>query len=214
MDNNLENNDWKKEAPILAALPVHNPFSAPEGYFEDLSLHIKNVVYLEKMKSKVAEPGFSTPENYFDELSQDINAEILTSRLKSISTAQDFTAPANYFEQMQQRILDQTVRKENPVKETKVMRLWHSKLLRYASAACLLMVCSIGFYFYQHNSAGRKLAYMDMATEQMLYDIDEQVIIDHIEANGLEQAKPSASELAMENYILSNYTQSDIAGNL
>lgn len=209
MDNNLENNDWKKEVPILAALPVHNPFSAPEGYFEDLSLQITNAVYLEKMKNKVAEPGFSTPANYFDELSQDINAEILTSRFKSISTAQDFTAPANYFEQMQQRILNQTVRKE-----TKVLRLWHSRLLKYASAACLVILCSIGFYFYQHKSAGGKLAYMDMATEQMLYDIDEQVIIDHIEANGLEQAKPSASELAMENYILSNYTQSDIAGNL
>ncbi|SMD06783.1 hypothetical protein [Pedobacter nyackensis] len=209
MDNNLENNDWKKEAPILAALPIHNPFSAPEGYFDDLSLQITNVVYLEKMKNKVAEPGFNTPENYFDELSQDINTEILTSRLKSISTAQNFTAPANYFEQMQQRILDQTVRKE-----TKVLRLWHSRLLKYASAACLAILCSIGFYFYQHKSAGSKLAYMDMATEQMLYDIDEQVIIDHIEANGLEQAKPSASELAMENYILSNYSQSDIAGNL
>jgi hypothetical protein len=214
MDNNLENNDWKKEAPILAALPVHNPFSAPEGYFEDLSLQITNAIYLEKMKNKVGDSGFSTPENYFNELSQDISAEILTSRLKSISTTQDFTAPANYFEQMQQRILDQTVRKETAVKETKVLRLWHSRLLKYASAACLVMLCSIGFYFYQHKSAGGKLAYMDMATEQMLYDIDEQVIIDHIEANGLEQAKPSASEQAMENYILSNYSQSDIAGNL
>lgn len=48
MDNQGENNDWKKEAPTLAGLSVHHPFSVPEGYFEELPHHISSAVYLEK----------------------------------------------------------------------------------------------------------------------------------------------------------------------
>ena len=50
----------------------------------------------------------------------------------------------------------------------------------------------------------------DMAMEQMLYDIDEEAIIEHIETNPELIQKATASELAMENYILSNYSQNDL----
>ncbi|WP_316816019.1 hypothetical protein [Pedobacter nyackensis] len=216
MDNNLENNDWKKEAPTLAALPVDHSFSVPEGYFEHLPLQITNAIYLEKLKAKVADTDFSTPEGYFEELGGQINAEILTERLKVIAplAEQNTAVPANYFEKLQANILSKTV--DEPVKSqpTKIVSLWHSNILKYASAACFVILSAAGLYFYAQNHPGTRFAYTDSSTEQMLYDIDEQVIIDHIEANGLQEPKPAAKDVALENYILNNYSQSDIALNL
>lgn len=216
MDNNLENNDWKKEAPVLAALPVHHSFSVPEGYFEHLPLQIRNAIYLEKLKAKVPDTDFSTPEGYFEELSGQINAEILTERLKIIAplSEQNTTVPANYFEKLQANILSKTIDEQAKQQPAKIVRLWRSNILKYASAACFVILSAVGLYFYEQNHTGTKLAYTDMATEQMLYDIDEQVIIDHIEANGLQEPKPAAKDVALENYILNNYSQSDIALNL
>lgn len=212
MDNNLENNDWKEEAPKLAALPVRHGFSAPEGYFEHLPLQISNAIYLDKLKAKAVDSGFSTPAGYFDNLNQQINSEILAERLKAIAPVKDYTpTPVNYFEQLQANILSKTVALKQP---TKIARLWHSAILKYTSAACFLIVSATGLYFYEQQPQNIRLAYSDIATEQMLYDIDEQVIIDHIEANDLQQAKPAATDLALENYILNNYTQSEIASSL
>jgi len=212
MDNNLENNDWKEEAPTLAALTVQHAFSVPEGYFEHLPLQITNAIYLDKLKAKAVESGFTTPTNYFDNLNQQINSEVLTERLKTIAPVKEYVpVSADYFEKLQANILSKTVEVKRP---TKVVRLWHSAMLKYASAACFVIVSATGLYFYDQQAQHTRLAYSDMPTEQMLYDIDEQVIIDHIEANDLQQAKPAATDVALENYILNNYTQSDIASDL
>lgn len=199
----------------MAALPVHHSFSVPEGYFEHLPLQITNAIYLEKLKSEVADTDFSTPEGYFKGLTEQINAEILTERLKAIAPVAELTAvPANYFEKLQANILSKTVDEQVKKQPTKIVRLWRSNMLKYASAACFLILSAVGLYFYEQNHPGAKFAHTDIATEQMLYDIDEQVIIDHIEANGLHEPKPAAKDVALENYILNNYSQSDIALNL
>lgn len=216
MDNNLENNDWKKEAPALAALPLHHSFSVPEGYFEHLPLQITNAIYLEKLKNKVAGTDFSTPEGYFEKLREQINAEVINERLKVIAplAEQNTAVPANYFEKLQANILSKTVDEQVKKQPAKIVRLWHSNILKYASAACFVILSGVGLYFYEQNHSSTKFANTDIATEQMLYDIDEQVIIDHIEANGLHEPKPAAKDVALENYILNNYSQSDIALNL
>ncbi|TCC95837.1 hypothetical protein [Pedobacter hiemivivus] len=215
MDNQEENNDWKKEAPILAGLSVHHPFSVPEGYFEELPLRISNAVYLEKIKTKVAESGFTTPINYFNELREDINAALLKEKIKAaVPEGHDYAVPANYFEQLQSNILSKTIYEAKTPQSPRVVRLWHSKLLKYASAACFMIMSATGVYFYQQHKPAQKLAYNELATEQILYDIDEDVIIDHIKDNDLQQAKPAAKDVALENYILSNYSQNEIASNL
>lgn len=215
MDNNLENNDWKKEAPLLAALPVQQSFSVPEGYFEQLSVQITNATYLEKLKAKAGDTGFNTPENYFEELNQQINTEILAERLKVIAPVKEYAAVApDYFDKLKANILAKTVDVPAKPTATKVLRLWHSSMLKYASAACFVILSAIGLYFYDQNQRNTRLAYIDVPTEQMLYDIDEQVIIDHIEANDLHQTKQADTDVALESYILNNYSQSDIASNL
>lgn len=214
MDDKLGNNDWKKEAPILAGLPMRHPFSVPEGYFDDLPHRISNGIYLEKLKNKVTDTGLTTPENYFNELHQHISSELLAVRLKSLAPVSDYELPEGFFEQQRTIILNKTVNKEKKVYRSKVIRLWHSSLLKYASAACFIILSTTGLYFYQQHSQDSKVAYADMATEQILYDIDEQVIIDHIQANDLQQAKPAATDVVLENYILNNYSQSDLAPDL
>lgn len=213
MDNNLENNDWKQEAPNLAAMPVHQSFSVPEGYFEQLPLQIANGIYLEKIKAKATDSGFNTPENYFNELNQQINSEILEERLKNIvPVAEQAAVPSNYFEQLQANILAKTVDQDKK-QASKIVRLLHSSMLKYASAACFIILSATGLYFYQQQSHTGKLVSTDIPTDQMLYDIDEQIIIEHIESNDLHQSKLATSDLALENYILNNYSQNDIASN-
>lgn len=215
MDNNLENKDWKDEAPTLAALPLQHAFSVPEGYFERLPIQITNVIYLDKLKEKAAETGFNAPDHYFEELNQQIHSEILAERLKAIAPVKEYApVSAVYFEELSASIRAKTI--GAPQKQpNKIVRLWQSSLLKYASAACFVIVSATGLYFYQQQAQhNTKLAYAEMPTEQMLYDIDEQVIIEHIEANDLHQTKPAATDVALENYILNNYTQSDIASDL
>lgn len=215
MDNQGENNDWKKEAPTLAGLSVHHPFSVPEGYFEELPHRISNAIYLEKIKAKTVDSGFTTPANYFNELSEQINAELLKEKIKAaVPEGNDYAVPANYFEQLQSNILSKTIYETKTTQSPKVVRLWHSKVLKYASAACFIILSTTGFYFYKHHIPTQKLTYNELATEQFLYDIDEEVIIDHINDNDLHQAKPAATDVALENYILSNYSQNEIASNL
>lgn len=160
------------------------------------------------MDEKLTESGFTTPDNYFSELGNAIQAKVVTERLKAVAASDGYSVPENYFEQLQASILNKTT------KEKKVLRLWRSGLLKYASAACLVILSATGFYFYDILQPHKKTVYRDFATEQLLYDIDEQVIIDHIQANDLQQTKPSPTEVALENYILNNYTQSDIASGL
>lgn len=214
MDDKLGHNDWKKEAPILAGLSVHRPFSVPDDYFDGLSDRIMNSVFLEKLQNEVSETGLTTPENYFSDLNQRIGSAVFTARLKALSPVSGYEVPEGFFEQQGTIILNNAVKKDKKAYRSKVIRLWHSSLLKYASAACFIILSTTGIYFYQQHSQTSKVAYADMATEQILYDIDEQVIIDHIQANDLQKAEPVATDVALENYILNNYSQSDLATDL
>ncbi|TDQ07408.1 hypothetical protein [Pedobacter metabolipauper] len=205
MEQNIENNDWKKEAPFLAGLPVRNAFSVPEGYFEGLSVQISGAVYLESLKD-VEHAGFTLPENYFEGLGESIHAKLIAERLKEEIPNEGLIVPVNYFDDLQASILAKTTGAPQP----KIVRLWHSKLLKYASAACFLIMASAGLYF-NYQSPAQPVNYAELAAEQMLFDIDEDVIIDHIEANGMQEQKvANTKDAALESYILSNYSQSDL----
>lgn len=170
----------------------------------------ENLEHSEWMKG-MKETGFTTPSNYFEELNDSIKAKVFTERLKSAVPDDGYTVPEGYFEQLQSNILAKTTGQTQP----KIIRLWRSNLLKYASAACFIIIAAAGIYFNSNeHPAIQKASYADVATEQMLFDIDEEVIIEHIEANFKDQQKPNASETALENYILNNYTQNDLTTNL
>lgn len=198
MENNLEN------------IPKNNPFSVPEEYFGESRSRVANAIFLDKLKSRVTSDGFTTPDPYFAELTGEISAVIATENLKTLATTAGYAVPKGYFEELQINIIAKTSAKRKP----SVLKLWHSSIMKYASAACFIILSTTGFYFYQQHSPSLKIAYNDMATEQMLYDIDEDVIIDHIRDNNLQQVKAPATDVALENYILSNYSQNEIASDL
>ncbi|MCX2450932.1 hypothetical protein OQX61_06575 [Pedobacter sp. PLR] len=198
MENDLENSEWMNEAPHLAGLSVKHPFSIPEGYFEGLPGDIKEAIFLDDLKTSSPESGFNMPEGYFESLSAKIRAEVV-----------GYTVPQDYFQQLQDKITAKTSNE----KAAKIFRLWHSKALKYASAACFVLVSALGVYFYQNTASPQALS-ADAATEQMLFDIDENTIIEHIQANSLTQENPLVAEADLENYILSNYSQNEIASDL
>jgi hypothetical protein len=175
----------------------------------------ENLENSEWMKG-IKETGFSTPSNYFEELNDSIRIRMVAERLRSAVPLDGHTVPPNYFEQLQSNILARTTGQTMALKQqTKIARLWRSNILKYASAACFVIIAGMGIYFDTHEQrTTQPNNYGDAATEQMLFDIDEEVIIEHIEANYEDQQKPTAKETALENYILNNYSQNDLTTNL
>lgn len=214
MRNDLENSDWMNEAPYLAGLRKEHPFTVPEGYFEGLPEHIHQAIFMDNLENSIPDAGFQVPTGYFDELTEDIQSKVSTLRLKTVVPDEGYAVPNDYFTQLQAKINAKTTEESNKKSEPKILRLWHSKLLKYASAACFIIVSATAFYFYPQVETKHHVS-PDFANEQMLFDIDEHTIIEHIESNDLERhaPAPTVAEADLENYILSNYSQNDIAAD-
>lgn len=217
MNENIENNDWMNEAPALAALEKRNPFSVPDGYFENCENGVFSAIFLDGLKQKTSNNDFEVPQLYFEDLAERIQTQITLSEIPVAGKA--FTVPDNYFNTLQSRITDRVATLE-PKKEAKVIPLWRRNMVKYVSAACFLLMASFGIYFYQNNSTSASLqlpAAEAVANEQLLYDIDESTIIDHLETQNTTSSNiktNSASDTEMENYILSNFSSSDLAQEL
>lgn len=219
MKTDDENNEWKAEAPYLASLPKENPFSIPELYFEALPGYITNAVYIDQLKQEIPATGFSVPEAYFSELHDQLLGLVSEEVLKELPEKDGFQTPDLYFQQLQAKILARTVDAAVPAEvitqvpahaPSKIVRLWHSDLLKYASAACFVLVTAFGLYLNQqrYQPAAQPA---DMANEQLLYDMDEQEIIDHIESKTPEMPKIKVTDAELETYILNNYSQSELS---
>ncbi|WP_443946196.1 hypothetical protein ACJVDH_03535 [Pedobacter sp. AW1-32] len=212
MNENLVNNDWINDAPVLASMKKRNPFVVPDAYFESSSADIHSSVFLEQLKEKTKREHFDIPENYFEELTERILIQI--SLLEKRNAQQAFGLPEHYFDTLQSRI-QAKIAAETPKSEAKVVKLWSSRMIKFASAACFLIIASFGVFFYQNNSSTvpNVAERVDLGNEQILYDIDEGMIIEHLEAQQTttNTNKISASDTEMENYILSNFSSNDLS---
>jgi len=218
MNENLENNDWIKDAPTLAAMGKRNPFSVPAGYFNNCEDDVFSHIFLNDLKLKTGNSAFGVPENYFEELTEMIETRIAFEQ--SVQPTNKFAVPENYFETLQSRIIGKIESEQIVRKEANIIPLWRRGFVKYASAACFLLISSFGVYFYQNNESSNavnvpQMQTADLANDQMLYDIDETTIIDHLEAQNTSNTKTtSASDTEVENYILSNYSSTDLAQEL
>jgi len=218
MNENLENNDWINEAPTLSAMVKRNPFVVPEGYFDNCEQDVLNQVFLDKLKQKTNSNVFEVPANYFEDLTEMIETRIALEEINLPSRG--FAVPENYFETLQSRINSKIATEEIKPIEAKIIPLWKKGFVKYASAACFVLMASFGVYFYQNNqniatTNAAQLRSAEMANEAMLYDIDESTIIEHVEAQTIsKKINISASDTEMENYILSNYSSTDLAQEL
>jgi len=212
MNENLENKDWIKEAPTLASLDKKNAFFVPVDYFEQNATVLKQLTFLDSLSSKTIVP-FHVPDQYFEQLSDHILTKISID--ERIGTEKNsFSVPENYFETLENRVAAK-ITGNDAKKPVKILRLWQRNLMKYASAACFVIIAAGSLYFYQSNkpipAQGQAT---DFTNEQILYDIDEHMIIDHINTNTISTKKTSASDTEMENYILNNYSPNDLAQEL
>lgn len=223
MTTDVENNEWKAEAPYLASLPKVNPFRVPEQYFDVLKSSINGSIFIEQLKGQVTTSGFAVPENYFDTLQEQITAQTSGTLLFSSPQPHGYSTPSGYFEKLQASILAKTVGEEvKPVEvearpaqtETRIIRLWHSDLLKYTTAACFILITAFGLYLNNHRLTPAADSSADIANEQMLYDMDEQDIIDHVQNVSVQELGPDANSTELETYILNNYSQNDLSTNL
>lgn len=207
MKKDDENMEWKSEAPYLASLAKHHPYSAPDNYFNELSVRINQAVFVDGLMQKENQ-GFTVPQNYFEELGQQIESKIAAQKIKDLTAKNSgFTVPDQYFDQLSTKILNQTT----TVPKTKTIRLWHSDLIKYASAACFILLVASGLYVKEQNNA-KQLRNTELASEHMLYDIDEDVIIEHIQES--QSVSNTATNAEMESYILDHFSSSDLSNNL
>jgi hypothetical protein len=219
MDNQLENNDWMNQAPHLAKLPRTNPFTVPQEYFETLPSNINSAIYFDSLKQHASTMDGSVPPGYFEQAKQDIYSRIAEENIKELVQEDGFAVPEGYFTNLNNRISLQLTEPKQKQQKTKLFKLWHSRAMKYATAACIVIISSVGLYMnYQGNgqSAPRR-ATITVATseEQALFDIDEQSVIEQVQSESSGQsANTNATQSEMEDYILNNYSQNDIASNM
>lgn len=90
--------------------------------------------------------NFNTPESYFNNLADNISANIFIANLKEKNLEIGFTVPNNYFQKLDTKLsaLSQTTTTQASKKEASIFNLNH---IKYAAAACILMVCGLAIYF-------------------------------------------------------------------
>ncbi|WAC40777.1 hypothetical protein [Pedobacter sp. SL55] len=203
MSKMADNMEWENEAPQLAKLKKSNPFTVPSNYFEGLEERINQSVFISALQ-KNEDAGFVVPANYFETLENQITSRISLEQLKT--KTQGFSVPEGYFEKLQQNIVTKTTETK------KTLKLWHQPLFKYAVAACLVIASTAGWFANEHYQ-NNQLRKTELAKEQMLYDIDESVIMEYMqEAQNVKTASFTESE--MENYILDNFSTNDLSNNL
>lgn len=215
MDNNLEHNEWMDEAPHLARLPKVNPFAVPDQYFEGLSDRISAAVFVDELKSKAGVFNAEAPEDYFENLPAEINTRIVLESL-NLTKQDGYAVPEGYFEKLQASIVNKV--DEEQAAQPKVKKLWTTGVAKYAVAASLVLVSAFALYFNQDKLFGTGdpvTTTAAVAEDSSLWDIDEDVIIDQMETGSTEKVtNTSATSAELEDYILSHYTQNEIASNL
>jgi hypothetical protein len=166
----------------------------------------------DNLKGRFGGADFAVPDNYFEQLNQEIQTRIAVERLKALQIGEGFTVPEHYFEQLHGKITGKTL--ETAVKPAKVIRLWQTDVFKYATAACLMLVAASGLYINNQQSIPVAPLATELSYEQILFELNEDQLIDAVNDDQLINAIPAANEEELEEYILNNYSQTDIVTNL
>lgn len=200
--------EWEQEAPNLAALPRITPYRVPDTYFMELNEQLNRRLKLENLASS-EKTGFTVPNEYFNELSSQLHSRMKLEEIQTKDSKNGFSTPEAYFETLQAKILAKTGDVKAPVK---VRSLWNSSWLRYAAAACFIVITASGLYFNQEIKMQNQLQDAQVSNDMMLYNIDERVIIEHLQESQTA-SNSTASQAEMESYILDHYSANDLSAN-
>ena len=103
MNSERGNREWLNDYMSLKQVNPNNPFTVPDGYFDELEQQIVSYIKLDELKTGSPSNGFAVPENYFDKLSNNINARIAIEEAADKETT-GFTVPEGYFDELSQQI--------------------------------------------------------------------------------------------------------------
>jgi hypothetical protein len=181
MKSDMENKDWLNDYMSLKQVSNANPFTVPDGYFDDLGDRIVSAKNLDELKNSNPLDGFAVPENYFDELAANIQSRIAVEDILSKEEdftvpegyfdnlaqqiqsrilieealggpAEHFTVPEGYFDKLSKNILDKTVEAENTNRKGIVRKLFASTAFKYATAACFAVAIGGGILLNQFTT--------------------------------------------------------------
>jgi hypothetical protein len=114
-----------------------NGFTIPEGYFDELAGNIQSRIAVEEALDKEA-TGFAVPEGYFDNLEQQIQSRIFVEEALEAQPA-GFEVPEGYFDNLPASILAKTTIGQKPERRGIVRQLFSPMTFKYAAAACLVL---------------------------------------------------------------------------
>lgn len=103
MKSESGNREWLNEYMSLKQVNENNPFTVPEGYFNELEQQIMSRVKLEEFVGAAPAQGFTVPENYFEDLGSNLTARIKVEEALDKEAA-GLTVPEGYFDELASNI--------------------------------------------------------------------------------------------------------------
>lgn len=205
MDLNEMDENWQKVAPTLAAIEKTNPFSVPDGYFDQMQQQLQSRIGIAQFDNE--EPYFNVPDNYFETLESKITSVINLEHLKEISDNQAFSIPENYFDTLEEKIKAKIGSEVLKTSQPKVRRLF-SSWKTYAAAASITAIISFGIYFNSKNNNLEaqiaKLPADDIVEYLQLYSDagDAPIIIKNLGTEfDISELSPDVTEQEIEQYL-------------
>lgn len=107
----MENREWLNDYEILRQVNTTNPFTVPNGYFDELNERILSAVKLDELKNTISPDCFTVPDGYFETLGNNIQSRIAVEEF--LNEEQGFTVPENYFENLNSNIQSRIVVEEH-----------------------------------------------------------------------------------------------------
>jgi hypothetical protein len=103
MNSERGNREWLNDYMSLKQVNPNNPFTVPDGYFNELEQQIVSYIKLDELKASSPSNGFVVPENYFEDLSNIITSRIIIEEAVD-KEATGLTVPEGYFDELSANI--------------------------------------------------------------------------------------------------------------
>jgi DNA-binding transcriptional regulator/RsmH inhibitor MraZ len=146
---NLSDNIQSRIAVEDALNTENTGLNVPANYFEELSNNIQSRIAVEELLN-TDNASLNVPTNYFEDLSSKIQSRIAVE--EAVANAADtLTVPPAYFERLNKEILNKTVNQEVVKRKGVVIRMMSSRVFKYATAACVLVMIGTGVFFQMQS---------------------------------------------------------------
>ncbi len=144
-------------------------FAVPSDYFERLEESITAKIAEQQLKTIVSESGFSVPEDYFSNREALLLAD---QKIRGTVREPGFNVPEHYFDTLQDRITDQTSRGA----AIPIRKISRPKWVVYAAAASIALVMGVIGIFGLVDDGSE--------TASLLSSVSDQEILNYLELYG------------------------------